>query len=62
MWPASSLSSAPTASRWYDVNTNTNYNPDAETRAGIAGTPRSGMGALAAWLGDRLAQTQSRAA
>jgi hypothetical protein len=46
----------------YDVNTNTNYNPDAEARAGIAGTRRSGMGALAAWLGDRLAQTQSRAA
>jgi hypothetical protein len=46
----------------YDVNTNTNYNPDAEARAGIAGTRRSGMGALAAYLGDRLAQTQSRAA
>ena len=36
----------------YDVNTNTNYNPDAEARAGIAGTRRSGMGALAAYLGD----------
>jgi hypothetical protein len=35
----------------YDVNTNTNYNPDAETRARIAGTRRSGMGALAAYLG-----------
>ena len=46
----------------YDVNTNTNYNPDAEARAGIAGTRRSGMGALAAYLGDRLAQTQSRGA
>jgi hypothetical protein len=46
----------------YDVNTNTNYNPDAEARAGIAGTPRSGMGALAVYLGDRLAKTQSRAA
>ncbi len=46
----------------YDVNTNTNYNPDAESRAGIAGTRRSGMGALAAYLGDRLAQTRSRAA
>jgi hypothetical protein len=46
----------------YDVNTNTNYNPDAEARAGIAGTRRSGMGALAAYLGDRLAQTRSRAA
>ena len=46
----------------YDVNTNTNYNPDAEARAGIAGTRRSGMGALAAYLGDRLAQTRTRAA
>jgi hypothetical protein len=46
----------------YDVNTNTNYNPDAEAQAGIAGTRRSGMGALAAYLGNRLAQTQSRAA
>jgi hypothetical protein len=46
----------------YDVNTNTNYNPDAEVRAGIAGTRRSGMGALAVWLGDLLAQTRSRAA
>jgi hypothetical protein len=46
----------------YDVNTNTNYNPDAEVRAGIAGTRRSGMGALAVWLGDRLAQIGSRAA
>ena len=46
----------------YDVNTNTNYNSDAEVRAGIAGTRRSGMGALAAYLGDRLAETRSRAA
>lgn len=46
----------------YDVNTNTNYNPDAEARAGIAGTPRSGMGALAAYLGGLLASTSSRAA
>jgi hypothetical protein len=46
----------------YDVNTNTNYTPDAEARAGIAGTRRSGMGALAVWLGDLLAQTRSRAA
>ena len=46
----------------YDVNTNTNYNPDAEARAGLAGTQRSGMGALAAYLDDRLAQTRSRAA
>ena len=36
----------------YDVNTNTNYNPDAERRAGLAGTPRSGPGAIAAFLGN----------
>jgi biotin carboxylase len=46
----------------YDVNTNTNYNPDAEARAGIAGTARSGMGARAEYLGAELARTQSRAA
>jgi hypothetical protein len=46
----------------YDVNTNTNYNPDAEARAGLAGTPRSGMGALAEYLGNLLAQTHRRAA
>jgi hypothetical protein len=34
----------------YDVNTNTNYNPDAKRRAG-----RSGMAALARYLGDELA-------
>jgi hypothetical protein len=35
----------------YDVNTNTNYNPDAETRAG-----RSGMDILARYLGAELAR------
>jgi hypothetical protein len=35
----------------YDVNTNTNYNPDAETRAG-----RSGMDSLARYLGAELAR------
>jgi hypothetical protein len=35
----------------YDVNTNTNYNADAEARAG-----RSGMDALAGWLGAELAR------
>ncbi len=45
----------------YDVNTNTNYNPDAEARAGIAGTSRSGMGALAAYLDDLLAKARSGA-
>jgi hypothetical protein len=38
----------------YDVNTNTNYNAEAEARAGIAGSDRSGMGALAAYLGGLL--------
>ena len=46
----------------YDVNTNTNYNAEAEARAGIAGTPRSGMGALAAYLGSLLAAQQVLAA
>jgi glutathione synthase/RimK-type ligase-like ATP-grasp enzyme len=34
----------------YDVNTNTNYNPDAEARAG-----RSGIATLAQYLGEELA-------
>jgi hypothetical protein len=38
----------------YDVNTNTNYNPDAEAAAGIAGTARAGMGAVAQLLGAEL--------
>ena len=46
----------------YDVNTNTNYNPDAEARAGIAGTARSGMGALAEYLGGLLAGSARLAA
>ena len=37
----------------YDVNTNTNYNADAERRAG-----RSGMAALARYLGNELAAAQ----
>ena len=40
----------------YDVNTNTNYNPDAETRAG-----RSGMDTLAHYLGAELAHLAQRA-
>ncbi len=40
----------------YDVNTNTNYNPDAEERADRAGTSRSGPGAIAAFLGAELAR------
>jgi hypothetical protein len=39
----------------YDVNTNTNYNPDAETRAG-----RSALDALARYLGAELARCQAR--
>jgi hypothetical protein len=38
----------------YDVNTNTNYNADAEARAGHAGTPLSGPGAIAEYLGTEL--------
>ena len=37
----------------YDVNTNTNYNPDAEARAG-----RSGMDTLAGYLGAQLNKLQ----
>ncbi|HKS65493.1 MAG TPA: hypothetical protein VJT13_27560 [Xanthobacteraceae bacterium] len=40
----------------YDVNTNTNYNPDAEANDGRAGTARSGMGAIASYLGGLLAR------
>ena len=38
----------------YDVNTNTNYNPDAESAAG-----RSAMGRLADYLGRQLAADQA---
>jgi hypothetical protein len=41
----------------YDVNTNTNYNPDAEARSG-----RSGMDILAHYLGAELARLAHRAA
>jgi hypothetical protein len=46
----------------YDVNTNTNYNAAAEEAAGLAGTSRSGPGALAAFLGAQLAQSHRLAA
>jgi hypothetical protein len=46
----------------YDVNTNTNYNADAEARAGVAGTNRSGPGALAEYLTGELAHTRQKAA
>jgi len=35
----------------YDINTNTNYNPTAETEAGV-----SGMHRIAEYLGDQLAE------
>jgi hypothetical protein len=41
----------------YDLNTNTNYNPDAEARAG-----RSAMTALARFLGAELAEVSQRPA
>ena len=46
----------------YDVNTNTNYNPEAESRAGIASTNRSGPGAIATYLGETLAMGARKAA
>jgi hypothetical protein len=39
----------------YDVNTNTNYNPDAEAKDG-----RHGMGAIAGYLGGLLARVRQR--
>jgi hypothetical protein len=46
----------------YDVNTNTNYNPEAEMKAGLTGTDRSGPGAIAAFLGAELAAGAAHAA
>ncbi|XP_037024451.1 uncharacterized protein LOC119066239 [Bradysia coprophila] len=40
----------------YDVNTNTNYNAEAEEQAGLAGTVRSGPGAVAAYLSAELSR------
>jgi hypothetical protein len=45
----------------YDVNTNTNYNPDAEVRAGRTGTARSGPGAIAEFLGAELRRMRAAA-
>ena len=45
----------------YDVNTNTNYNPDAEARAGRAGSTRSGPGAIAEFLGAELRRIRAAA-
>ena len=46
----------------YDVNTNTNYNPDAEERDGRANTDHSGPGALATFLGRELTRLYAVAA
>src|SRR4051794_9995246 len=46
----------------YDVNTNTNYNPEAEAKAGLAGSDRSGPGAIAAFLGAELTASTTQAA
>lgn len=46
----------------YDVNTNTNYNPEAERAAGLVGTDRSGPGAIAAFLGAELSRLYREAA
>jgi glutathione synthase/RimK-type ligase-like ATP-grasp enzyme len=45
----------------YDVNTNTNYNPEAEARDGRTATDRSGPGAIAAYLGAELARLRDAA-
>jgi hypothetical protein len=45
----------------YDVNTNTNYNPDAETRSGRTGSGRSGPGAIAEFLGAELHRVSAAA-
>lgn len=45
----------------YDVNTNTNYNPDAEARAGRSSTTRSGPGAIAEFLGGELNRLRAAA-
>jgi hypothetical protein len=46
----------------YDVNTNTNYNAEAEQRDGREGTDQSGPGALALFLGDELSRLSRSAA
>ena len=46
----------------YDVNTNTNYNPEAEARDGRTGTARSGPGAIARFLGAELDRLHAKAA
>ena len=45
----------------YDVNTNTNYNPEAEATSGRTGTARSGPGAIADFLDRELFQAANPA-
>jgi hypothetical protein len=40
----------------YDININTNYNGQAEAQAGIAGTERAGMMAVAGFLAEQSGQ------
>ncbi len=44
----------------YDININTNYNGQAETKAGIAGTDRAGMMAVSGFLGGLSGQLGGR--
>ncbi len=46
----------------YDININTNYNGQAETKAGIAGTDRAGMMAVSGFLGGLSGQLGMREA
>ena len=46
----------------YDVNTNTNYNPEAEARDGRTGTARSGPGAIALFLEGEFRRLHAEAA
>ncbi|MBL4720471.1 MAG: alpha-L-glutamate ligase [Alphaproteobacteria bacterium] len=46
----------------YDVNTNTNYNPEAEEAAGFSDNDKSGMGALSRFLNAELERQSISAA
>lgn len=46
----------------YDININTNYNGQAETKAGIAGTDRAGMMAVSKFLGELSGRIDARQA
>ena len=45
----------------YDINTNTNYNPEAEAASGYTGSSRAGMHAIAGYLGRELAALEKLA-